>query len=221
MPPYDFVTFDCYGTLIDWRSGIATAFSGLPRFREQSLTAEAILDAYAEAERQVEEEGYRSYREVLTEASRRTARLLGVAIPPEKTSFLADSLPDWLPFPDTNAALESLRAKGVRLGILSNVDNDLLAATQTHFTVPFDLIMTAQQLRSYKPGPAHFLTARAAIGEARWIHAAQSNRHDIVPANALGIPTAWINRHGARPLTGGIPTHEFPDLRMFAAFMER
>ncbi|HEV2719662.1 MAG TPA: HAD-IA family hydrolase [Thermoanaerobaculia bacterium] len=101
-------------------------------------------------------------------------------------------------FPDTNAALERLRGAGYRLGILSNVDDDLLAATRRHFSVGFDLIVTAQQVRSYKPGHAHFLEARKRIGEARWLHAAESNFHDIVPANALGIENAWINRRGRR-----------------------
>jgi FMN phosphatase YigB (HAD superfamily) len=100
----------------------------------------------------------------------------------------------WIPFPDTNPALERLFKAGYRLGILSNVDDDLLAGTRKHFTVPFDLIVTAQQVGSYKPADGHFLTARERIGPARWLHAAQSHFHDVTPARRHGIASAWINR---------------------------
>ena len=182
---YDIVTFDCYGTLIDWESGIAGAF----------------LRRYAEIEPVVEHEHYRAYRDVLAETAKRISG---------DGAFLAASLPDWKPFPDTNPALERLRDAGYKLGILSNVDDDLLAATRRHFTVGFDLIVTAQQVRSYKPGHAHFATARAHIGDARWLHAAQSNFHDIAPATDLGIDNAWVNRRGE---SGGVkPTYEVRDL---------
>src|SRR5688572_5947194 len=92
-----------------------------------------------------------------------------------------------------------------------------LAETRRHFTVDFDLIITAQQVRSYKPAAAHFLAAREAIGNARWLHAAQSNFHDIVPANALGIPTAWVNRRAHTALPGGTPVHEFRSAAALAA----
>ena len=129
------------------------------------------------------------------------------------------SLPRWKPFPDTNAALGQLAAAGCRLGILSNVDDDLIAETRKQFTAPFDLVITAQQLRSYKPAPAHFTTAQQRIGDARWLHAAQSNFHDIVPCNALGIPTAWVNRKSEQPLPGGTPTHQFRDVAGLADFV--
>ena len=221
MPPFGILTFDCYGTLIDWETGISNAFSQLPGFQERAPSREEILGAYRACEPEVESEPYRTYREVLSEAGRRAAASLGLAVPAAKASFLADSLPRWQPFADTNPALQRLRAAGFRLGILSNIDDDLLAATRKHLTVPFELIITAQQVRSYKPGPAHFLTARDVIGDARWMHAAQSNGHDIVPANALGIPNAWINRRMEHPLEGGTPTVEFRDLDAFARFMTR
>ena len=208
MPRYDIITFDCYGTLIDWVSGIRDAFVS------QHLDGDAALRAYAEIEPVVERETYRRYRDVLTATAHQVARSLGTPI--ASGDFLAESLPKWKPFEDTNTALERLRAAGIRLGILSNIDDDLLAETRKHFTVPFDLIVTAQQVRSYKPGHAHFTTAREHIEGASWLHAAQSNYHDIVPANALGIPTAWINRHGNKALPGGVPTHEYRDLRELA-----
>ena len=202
---FDIVTFDCYGTLIDWESGIASAFlktTGLPR--------EDVIHAYAAIEPVVERDRYRSYREVLTETALRVAEALGQPIP--NGDFLPASLPDWKPFADTNPALERLHAAGYRLGILSNVDDDLLAETRRHFPVDFELIITAQQVRSYKPAPGHFLAARERIGSARWLHAAQSNFHDIVPVNAMSVPTAWVNRRGQTPLPGGVPTYEVRDM---------
>ena len=211
MRRYDIVTFDCYGTLIDWESGIAQAF------RDAGVTADrdAVLRAYAKHEPLAEEPPYRSYRDVLADVAHRVAGDLGWT--PRDASFLAESLPSWTPFPDTNAALERLRGVGYRLGILSNIDDNLLAATRKHFTVDFDLIVTAQQVRSYKPGHAHFLAARKAIGDAPWLHAAESNFHDIVPANALRIENAWINRRRAPQLAGGVPAlGEFRDLASLA-----
>jgi 2-haloalkanoic acid dehalogenase type II len=209
MRRYDIVTFDCYGTLIDWESGIADAF----RDAGLELDRDAVLRVYAEQEPIAEKPPFRPYREVLDDTARRVAHALGWQI--DDVGFLAESLPSWMPFPDTNAALERLRGAGYRLGILSNVDDDLLAATRKHFSVDFDLVITAQQVRSYKPGHAHFVAARNAIGGAPWLHAAESNFHDIVPTNALGIENAWINRRGAPLLAGGVPT--LGELRDLAA----
>jgi 2-haloalkanoic acid dehalogenase type II len=209
---FDIVTFDCYGTLIDWESGIAGAFLRAAAEDGVTLDRDAVIRAYAEAEAAVERERYLFYRDVLTESASRTAQTLGWALSPERATFLAESLPDWTPFADTNPALERLRGAGYRLGILSNVDDDLLAATRRHFTVDFDLIITAEQVHSYKPAPGHFVAAKERIGTGRWLHAAQSNFHDVVPVNAMGIPTAWVNRHGQTPLPGGTPTYEVRDM---------
>lgn len=213
---FDIVTFDCYGTLIDWESGIADAFVRTAREDGVTLRRDEVLKAYEMIEPLVEREQYRTYRDVLTETAARVAHALGWRLAYERGTFLVASLPHWRPFPDTNAALERLRGAGYRLGILSNIDDVLLAATRKHFSADFDLIVTAQQVRSYKPAPAHFLAAREAIGQARWLHAAQSNYHDVVPANALGVPTAWVNRRGETALTGGTPAYEVPDLKGLA-----
>jgi 2-haloacid dehalogenase/putative hydrolase of the HAD superfamily len=212
MPRYDVITFDCYGTLIDWESGIAGAFLHAAAEDGVTLTRDGILHAYAGIERRVEAEGYRSYREVLRETATRVASALDWPLAPERAGFLGESLPSWQPFPDTNPALERLVAAGCRLGILSNIDDDLLAATRKHFTVDFDIVVTAQQVRSYKPGHAHFLTAREIIGESRWLHAAESNFHDVVPTNTLGIDNVWINRQRQQELPSGTPTFKFDDL---------
>jgi 2-haloacid dehalogenase/putative hydrolase of the HAD superfamily len=217
MRRYDIITFDCYGTLIDWESGIANAFLEAAAAQGLTLRREDILHEYANTERHVQSERYRSYHDVLHDTASRVAIALGWPLADDDAGFLANSLPSWKPFPDTNPALERLVAAGCRLGILSNIDDDLIAATRKHFTVDFDLVITAQQLRSYKPGHAHFLAAKERIGDALWLHAAQSNFHDIVPTNTLGVPNAWINRHGEPPLVGGMPTLEFRDLSSFAA----
>ncbi|MDP9191756.1 MAG: HAD-IA family hydrolase [Acidobacteriota bacterium] len=208
--PFDIITFDCYGTLIDWESGIADAFLSAAQQDGISLRRDDVLRAYEHHEPIVEHEQYRAYRDVLALTALRVAQDLGWAL--DDGSLLPDSLPRWTPFADTNPALERLHAAGYRLGILSNVDDDLLTETRKHFTVDFDLIITAQQIGSYKPAPGHFVAAKKRIGSARWLHAAQSNFHDIVPVNAMGIPTAWVNRRSDTPLAEGIPTHEVTDM---------
>lgn len=213
---YDVITFDCYGTLIDWRSGIANAFQRAAREDGITLSAEDVLREYSRIEPVVERERYRLYREVLAETAFRVARALGWPLAFARASFLAESLPRWQPFPDTNAALARLRGAGHRLGILSNTDDDLLAATRRHFTVGFDLIITAQQLESYKPALPHFHAAREWIGDASWLHAAESNFHDIVPTNGMGVPNAWVNRNRETAGTNGTPTYEVEDLAALA-----
>jgi 2-haloacid dehalogenase/putative hydrolase of the HAD superfamily len=214
--PYDIITFDCYGTLIDWERGISQAFARAAALDGVALDRAAVLAAYAELEPVVEAETYRSYRAVLTETARRVGARLGWPVPAERAGFLATSLPDWPPFADTNPALERLVATGYRLGILSNVDDDLLAATCRHFPVEFDLLVTAQQVGSYKPADGHFLAARQRVGARRWLHAAQSYFHDVVPARRLGIPVAWINRKGGVASKGGHADREFRTLAALA-----
>lgn len=207
---YDIVTFDCYGTLIDWESGIAEAFrkAGIAADREK------LLETY-HLQEPVVEKTYRSYRQVLTETAVRVAADLGNPISSDEAEFLPRSLPSWKPFADTNPALESLRRHS-RLGILSNVDDDLLAETLRHFTVDFEVLITAEQVRSYKPAPGHFTAAQKRIGKQSWLHAAQSYFHDIVPASELGIPTAWINRKIERASGSARATAEFRTLEEFA-----
>lgn len=217
--PYDVITFDCYGTLIDWERGIIGAFIEAAGRDGLVLHRAAVFGAYAEIEPVVEAERYRSYRAVLAETGHRVARRLGWPLSEERSRFLADSLRDWQPFADTNPALERLATAGYRLGILSNVDDDLLTGTLRHLTVPFDLLVTAQQVRSYKPAPGHFLTAGQRIGKDRWIHVAQSYFHDVVPARTLRIPVVWINRKGEVARDGGHADREFPTLAELADWL--
>ncbi len=207
---YDLVTFDCYGTLIDWELGFVRAL--LAAGIGDPLDRPRIVELYHEVEPEIEGD-YRSYREVLTEVARRVGAGLGREVSDEQARMLPASLSSWPPFSDTNRALERLSGAGIRLGILSNVDDDLLAETRKRFTVEFDLVVTAQQVRSYKPGHAHFLEARRRLGgELRWLHAAQSHFHDVVPCRELDIPVAWINRKNERPGTDALPDKELRTL---------
>jgi 2-haloalkanoic acid dehalogenase type II len=216
---FDIITFDCYGTLIDWEGGIISAFQQEAARAGVALDANAIIDAYHQAEPVVESVAYLPYREVLAETARRVADKLGLVIAPERANFLAESLPHWTPFPDTNAALEKL-AQRFQLGILSNIDDELLAATRQHFTVDFALIVTAQQVKSYKPGLAHFNEAIARMGDKRWLHAAQSYFHDVVPASKLQIPSAWVNRKHEQADAGGPqPNYEVNNLTELASLL--
>ena len=217
---YDVVTFDCYGTLIDWEDGIASAFVREAAADGVSLDRSRIIGTYHEIEPTVEAERYEPYRDVLARTARRVADRLGWELSEERSRFLPESLPDWSPFPDTNPALVDLAAAGYRLGILSNVDNDLLERTRTHFPVDFEIIVTAAQVRSYKPAPGHFLEARRRIGPARWLHAAQSWFHDVVPAHELGIPVAWVNRKSERRSEDSEPDAEVANLTGLSDWLE-
>ncbi|HSE97639.1 MAG TPA: HAD family hydrolase [Blastocatellia bacterium] len=213
---FDLITFDCYGTLIDWEEGISTAIGNEARRAGLTVERDQIIAAYMTEEPVVESQGYRPYREVLAETARRVAARLGWTLEENHASFLAESVPSWKPFADTNAALERL-ARRFKLGILSNIDDDLLAETRKRFTVGFDLIVTAEQVKSYKPGHAHFLEAKRRAGESRQLHAAQSYFHDVVPARELDIPVAWVNRNAESVPEGGVrPTHEISNLAALA-----
>jgi 2-haloalkanoic acid dehalogenase type II len=216
---FDFVTFDCYGTLIDWENGIADAFRRAAAEDGVSLHRDDVLRVYATIEPEVEQETFRSYRDVLALTATRVAHSLGWPIARQRSIFLAESLPSWRPFSDTNAALERLHNAGYRLGILSNVDDDLLERTRKHFTVDFAFCITAQQVRSYKPAAGHFIRGRERIAGAPWLHAAQSNFHDIIPTNSLGISNAWINRKHEQALPGGVPGREFSDMKSLADWL--
>ena len=209
--PYDVVTFDCYGTLIDWEAGLRTAFAQAARAAGVAFDP-AVLAAYHEIEPVVEREVYRRYRAVIGETAQRAAARVGWALDGQRAALIGGSVPEWPPFPDTNLALQRLRDAGYRLGILSNVDDDLLAGTRRHFAVPFEFWVTAQEVGSYKPAAPHFERGRERVGGARWLHAAQSYFHDVVPARAAGIPMAWINRKGQRPTGEARADREFPTL---------
>lgn len=207
------VTFDCYGTLIDWRSGIAAAFDEAVPGAEK-IERNRLLDAYASAEAEVESGPYIPYRDVQAAAAARAARLLDLSVPSSRRHFLAESLPSWRPFADTNPALVRLASAGLRLGILSNVDDDLLARTLEQLDVRFEALITAARVRSYKPAPGHFVAALEQVGRHpdKLLHVAESYYHDIQTAESLGIRTVWVNRTGQDRSSDPHPSAEVSDL---------
>ncbi len=216
---YDYLTFDCYGTLVDWRNGILAAFAAAVRPDTAPPEPDRVLALHARHEAEVQAGPYRLYREVLTETARRMAVDLDIEEAFTSFDFLAESLPRWRVFPEVDAALLALRCEGIRLGILSNIDDDLLAATLERFEAEFELLISAEQVRSYKPASAHFARARERIGERRWLHVAQSQFHDIAAAEQLGIAAAWINRLDEPPAAGLRPVPTFADLSGLARWL--
>jgi 2-haloalkanoic acid dehalogenase type II len=201
-------TFDCYGTLIDWNGGIRAELARV--FGEER--ADEQLERYHELEPELEADGTRSYREVLTVAMRRLGAPVG------EEDALAGSLPQWQPFPEVPEALAEARAQGWKLGILSNSDRDYIEASMERLGVPFELAIVASEIGSYKPGLGHWHAFQERTGRAPDVHVAASLFHDIGPANELGLPSVWINRLGEPP--GPQPTKEQPDLTSLAAALE-
>lgn len=198
MSQFEVITFDCYGTLIDWETGIRNAFQeAIEKTGGQRKIADKAVKFYAEEEARIESENQRaSYRQILSKTALAAAQRIGWALDESDSGFLADYLPSWKPFKDTNPALERLAEKHT-LGILSNIDNDLLAGTLKHLRPRFDFLVTAQNVGSYKPSPGHFQEARRLVGDRSWLHVAASRFHDIDPVVELGIKAAWINRINA------------------------
>src|SRR3989442_8583628 len=185
MRRYDVLTFDCYGTLIDWERGIGDAFEAAARADGVSLDRTAVLRTYHEIEPAIETDRYRPYREVLTLSAQRVAERLGWPLAAGRAAFLAESLPSWPPFADTNAALQRLAGAGYRLAILSNVGDDLLAGTRKHPGVSFEFVVTGEQVRSYKTAPRPFTTAPQRNPGARRPPRAASRLHAVSPARAV------------------------------------
>jgi 2-haloacid dehalogenase len=189
---FEVLTFDCYGTLIDWESGLLSA---LRDTLHPKVSDDELLRLYSEAEPAIQAGGYKRYREVLREVLNQIAASAGTKVPIGKHYALAESLPHWRPFRDTVPALRRLKKK-YQLGIISNTDDDLFAATAKHLEVPFDFVVTAEQVGSYKPSKKNFEKALVRIGKPKekWLHAAESLYHDVAPARELGIATVWVDR---------------------------
>jgi 2-haloacid dehalogenase len=202
------VSFDCYGTLIDWNAGIRGELERLFGPEE----APRLLERYHELEPELESGGYRSYREVLTLALERLLSEKGLQPPEGETDALARSLPNWSPFPEVPGALAELRHRGWSIAVLSNTDRDLILASERRIGVPFDLAIVAEDVHSYKPAHGHwerFLEVTAA-DRGGHVHVAASLFHDIAPAKELGLTSVWINRLGEQ--ADPEPSRELPDL---------
>ena len=195
-------TFDCYGTLIDWNGGIRGELARI--FGDEH--ADDKLARYHELEPQLEADGTRTYREVMTDAMRE------LDAPPADHDALASSLPTWEPFPEVQTALTEARGRGWRLALLSNTDRDFIDASMRNLGVPFELAIVASEIGSYKPGHRHWEAFFEQTGAPRetHVHVAASLFHDVVPANELGLRSIWINRLDERP--GPQPTRELTNL---------
>jgi 2-haloacid dehalogenase len=191
-----FVTFDCYGSLIDWETGAFDAYQKEAERDGFTVDRNEALPLFLSIQHEIQRGSYELYAEVLRRTAVRSAREMGWDLEPSRSGFLPDSVPRWPAFRETNAQLERF-GKKFEVGILSNIDDKLLGATRRHFRVDFDLVVTAQQVRSYKPDPAHFKECQRRIGGKKgWVHIASGYEADIEPCIKAKIPVIWVNRHG-------------------------
>jgi 2-haloacid dehalogenase len=213
---FDALTFDCYGTLIDWETGLLAGFRAVTAAHAIAAPDDELLESFARHESAIEADRYRPYREVLGEALRRILAERGLEPTPEEVGAFGGSVVAWPAFPDSAAALQRLQTR-FGLGVITNCDDDLFAASNARLGVTFDWIVTAQQAKRYKPNPRGFELAFERIGlpTSRILHVAQSLFHDHVPAKRLGLSTVWVNRRGDRAGSGATPPAEAkPDLEV-------
>ena len=210
-----FITFDCYGTLIDWETGVYEAFQKEADREGFTINRDELVPRFIEIQRKIQSGSYELYAEVLRRTAVQVAEELGWGLESSRAQFLPDSVPYWQPFRETNAQLERF-AKKYELGILSNIDDKLLGATRRHFRSDFDLVVTAQQVRSYKPDPAHFKECARRIDKRKknWVHIASGYQTDVEPCLKSKIPVIWVNRHGEALESGQKkPTEEVKTFR--------
>ncbi len=213
---FEILTFDCYGTLINWEDGILRCLHGILAAHGKDTDDATILQLYGEFEARAEQGEYRRYRQVLQSVVQQLGEQLGFAPTDEEVRSLPEFLPQWKPWPDTVNALNELHNR-FRLAIVSNVDDDLFAATQPQLGVEFDQIITAQQAQAYKPSLKIFELALSRVGVPahRILHVGQSLYHDVLPAQSLGLATVWVNRPSARKGLGAVKAAEAqPDLQV-------
>jgi 2-haloacid dehalogenase len=217
------LTFDCYGTLIDWETGILNALNTAFAAHDRNIPAQPLLGAYADIEPQIQNDGYMCYREVLAEVMRRLGERFNTVFTTDEIASLAESIRDWQPYPDTVIALTRLKSR-YKLAIISNIDDDLFAHSAKKLEVPFNQVITAQQVGAYKPSLRNFEVALQRIGlpKENILHVAESTHHDIAPANILGIHSVWVNRRsitgkGASLAANAKPDLTVPDLKTLAS----
>jgi len=213
---FELLTFDCYGTLINWEEGILRCLHRILASHGKDTDDATILQLYGDFEARAEQGEYRRYREVLQSVVRQFGVNLGFAPTDEEGRSLPESLKEWKPWPDTVTALRELHGR-YRLAIISNVDDDLFATTEPQLGMEFDQIITAQQAGAYKPSSRIFELAlsRVAIPVHRILHVGQSLYHDVLPAQSLGLATVWVNRPSSRTGVGAVKAVEArPDLQV-------
>jgi 2-haloacid dehalogenase/putative hydrolase of the HAD superfamily len=196
------VTFDVYGTLIDWESGVADAFEREARRDGFTIDRQQVIDLFLQTTEEIQSGSYELYAEVLRQAAVKIAKEIGWPLEPSRSGFLPDSVARWMPFKEANPQLKKFLTK-YQTGLISNIDDKLLGLTRRHIPADVDLVVTAQQVRSYKPDPAHFNEfARRIGGKKGWVHIASGLTADIEPAMKLKVPTIWVNRHKDEVPTG-------------------
>lgn len=213
---FDTLTFDCYGTLIDWETGILSALHRILRAHRKDIDDATLLKLYGDFEQLSEAGQFYPYKEVLQSVIRRFGAHLGFTPSDQETKSLPDSLAGWEPWPDTVSALQDLKKK-FPLAIISNIDDDLFFPTRTKLQVEFDEVITAQQAHAYKPSLKIFELALHRLGTppSRVLHIGQSIFHDVVPAQKLGLATVWVNRPSARAGVGAVKAADGkPDLEI-------
>lgn len=192
------VTTDCYGTLIDWEKGIVKAFAREAEEDGFSFEERPLLRRFFEIQEEIMAGSYELYAEVLRRATVKVGEELGWQIEPSRAQFLPDSIEDWMPFREANAAMDRL-GKKYEVGIVTNTDDKLLGVSRRHLRTELGLVVTAQQVRSYKPEPAHFREAARRMGGKRgWIHIGCNYQQDIAPCLKMKVPVIWVNRHGEK-----------------------
>ena len=220
----EWVSFDCYGTLVDWETGISAAVGEVLESHGVRKSRAEVLALFADVEPTVQDsDDFLEYRAVLRRVIAAIGDELGIHCSEAELDCLADSLPGWPVFPEVVDALNALKTR-CRLAIISNVDDDLFAGTAEVLGVDFDVVVTAQQVRSYKPTLRNFEAAseRMGVDGDRWLHVAESLYHDIGPANRLGIRSVWVDRPGrggGTRHTDAIPDIVVPDLAALARMM--
>jgi 2-haloacid dehalogenase len=213
---FELLTFDCFGTLIDWETGISKCLQPIIKSHGIEISDDELLEKYARFESELETGSYSTYKAVLTAVVQNLGNDLGFQPVLKEYQALPASLPHWPPFPDTVDSLRRLHRR-FKLGVISNVDNDLFVGTMRTLGVSFDWIVTAEKVRAYKPSPAVFEYALKTFGLPREkiLHVAQSLYHDIVPAKALGLSTVWVNRRHDKEGTGAtLPAQAQPDIEV-------
>jgi 2-haloacid dehalogenase len=209
-----FVTFDVYGGLIDWEDGAFQAFKKEADRDGFSIDKDEVVPLFLSHQREIMGGSYELYAEVLRRTAIAVAKDLGWALEPSRAQFLPDSVMRWKPFKETMPAIKKANAKK-KLGLISNVDDKLLGQTRRHFGIDFELVVTAQQVRSYKPDPAHFKECERRMGTKKgWVHIGSSYYHDIEPCLKQKVPVIWVNRHGEALESGAKkPTEEVANLK--------
>ena len=211
------VTTDCYGTLIDWEKGLGDAFRKEAERDGFSFDEGPFLERFFEVQAEIMSGSYELYAEVLRRTAVKVAKEIGWELEPSRAQFVPDSVAYWPPFREANAAMDRLAGR-YEVGVVSNIDDKLLGISRRHLRTDLDIVVTAQQVRSYKPDEAHFREcARRLGGKKGWVHIASGYDADVAPLLKMKVPVIWVNRHGEKLDGRKKPDSEVKTFRAAAA----